>query len=395
MNPQKFSKFGLILFSGTFFLAGCTQNSEESFAVLYASETMIEDLAINAEITGMTSYLEKLRQPNGLLIEYPLGKRVSLYDNALAVILFSQTGEFEYAKDILSFFQERIEAELTEGSGGFHQFRDAKGNPIIDAGLRPLSENAWLLIATRIYHETRGDTVFMPMERELTSWIRNLQDNTGALWGGNRGDEMVPRVTDGMLDAFYAVPGFDNFHRELLGFLERYRWDERNRIFLTDNKGTTYQYALDLIPRGFCMLEGYNSEALKEADVLATRQKATINGKTIKGFGIDLDKDIVWLEGTALMVVALERAKKFEAASRYREEIRKVVIKKYGAHDYYGIPYVTNQGTLFGDEETWVGADIRPAISTTIWYLFGVRQIDPFAILPSKDLPEKYRFWQE
>ena len=72
-------------------------------------------------------WLEKSQLPNGLLESTENGNFVSLYDNALAALLFTEQGELQRAEKIFNFFEARIDRELLKGKGGFFQFRNREG----------------------------------------------------------------------------------------------------------------------------------------------------------------------------------------------------------------------------------------------------------------------------
>lgn len=57
------------------------------------------------------------------------------------------------------------------------------------------------------------------------------------------------QVTEGMIDAYNAVAGNDNFHSKLLVFIEQDRWNAANR-FLLVYPNNYYLYALDIFPWG-------------------------------------------------------------------------------------------------------------------------------------------------
>ena len=61
---------------------------------------------------------------------------------------------------------------------------------------------------------------------------------------------------------------------------------------------------------------------LEKTTMYANTQRATANGALITGFAPDIDKDIVWLEGTGQMVVAYQKAADSYKSTTYLAEMR-------------------------------------------------------------------------
>jgi hypothetical protein len=164
------------------------------------------------------AWLDSQQLPNGLVESAENSNMCSLYDNALGVMAFSVKGDFARAERILDFFQSNLGAEMKTEPGGYGQFRgrDGKtfGNPH-----RWLGDNAWLLIALNNYHKLAGNQKYQEMASTIEAWIRSLQDKGGTIWGGfeTNGQKIGPNA-EGMLDAFNAVAGYDEFHKRFLRF---------------------------------------------------------------------------------------------------------------------------------------------------------------------------------
>lgn len=102
---------------------------------------------------------------------------MSLYDNALAALVFTATGKYSKAESIFNFFNQRIGSELTT-NGGFYQFRNTDGTT---SGDRWLGDNAWLLIALNNYTAKVETTKYDKLKSTLEIWIRSMQDKDGGL----------------------------------------------------------------------------------------------------------------------------------------------------------------------------------------------------------------------
>lgn len=335
-------------------------------------------------------WFNSMQLSNGLLESAENGNLVSLYDNALAACVFMAHGDNEKAEKVLDFFNNRINTELKSGPGGFYQFRDRNGVP---QGNRWLGDNAWLLIAVNNYAARVNTSRYQSLAQELNIWIRSLQDVDGSLWGGfdNTGAR-IGKVTEGMIDAFNAVTGYDSFHQQLLSYLENIRWNSTEKLF-ESWPGNTYLYALDNFSWGYCTFEGYDEAVLQKADMFITSRKATLDNLSISGYCFDIDKDAVWLEGTGEMVVAWQQAGNIAKANYYLMEMEKVLVNGSLFPETKGLPYSSNMGTGYGTGLLWQGADTKPCVSSGAWYLFGLYQFNPMLVGYKKDIPIADKFW--
>ncbi len=201
---------------------------------------------------------------------------------------------------------------------------------------------------------------------------------------------LVNKVTENMIDAFNAVPGYDDLHRDLLGYFAAQRWDPVNQV-LVAAPGSFYQYALDDISWGYCALEDFPVASLSFAEATLSATHRAASGLDVSGFCIDVDRDDVFLEGTGTMVVAFQKAGLTEKADTYLKEIEKAILPAAGGTA--GIPYATNIGTGYGPDLLWYGADTAPCVSSAAWYVFGKAGFDPMAVGHSKSIPAEDKFW--
>ncbi len=328
---------------------------------------------------------------NGLLESSSGSNFVSLYDNSLAALAYIAKQDYGRAEATFDFFRDRITSELRSGTGGFFQFRDRHGKPLQGSG-RWLGDNAWLLIALNNYKAKANSAKYDELALAIEDWIRSLRDTDGSLWGGYDPvlGTRVNKVTENMIDAFNAVPGYDDLHKNLLGFFAAQRWDPLNQV-LVAAPGDYYQYALDNMSWGYCALEDFPVSSLSFAERTFSTTHRAATGVDVSGFCIDVDRDHVFLEGTGQMVVALQKAGWNDEADKYLREIEKAVIRTTSATA--GIPYATNLGTGYGPGLLWQGADTLPCVSSAAWYVFGMARFDPMAAGYSKNIPAEDKFW--
>ncbi|WP_282132194.1 hypothetical protein [Cellulophaga baltica] len=392
---MRFGKYSFIIL--IFMLNSCHKETEEIIAqatvpsvALAPTEATPESTHDAATIQAIL-WVSTIQDKNGLFESSEYSNSVSLYDNALAILLFTAQNDFEKAERTLDYFNAKVTTELEHEKGGFYQFRNKQGE---NARRTWLGDNAWLLIAINNYHHHAKNQKYKVMAAALTKWIISLQDSDGGLWGGYDTDgSRIHKITEGIITAFNAVEGYDTFHKNILEYLNINRWDATDNVLIAWPENPTYNYALDLHTLGYGILEDYNTTVLENAARYTTTQTATISLNTITGYCFDEDKDVIWLEGTAQMAVAFSTAKKTTESQMLLAEIEKSFISSNLNGNAKGIPYTTNHGTSYGAGILWDNADLTPALSATIWYIFAKQDFNPFTIQKSKNVPHEERFW--
>ncbi len=349
------------------------------------------DTTFTGNEISVYNWFKNLQLPNGLLESSENSNVVSLYGNALSALVFMIYGNFDKAEKLFDFFNARIDTELLLGSGGFSQFRDRNGNP---NNHRWMGDNAWLLIALNNYAALTGSTKYNRLSEEIEIWLRSLQDSDGGLWGGfNSNNSQIHKITEGNIDAFNAILGYDNFHIELLNYLENERWDTSEKLLIAWPGNQQYLFALDLHPWGYCIFEDFPVAVLTKADRYITTKTSTALNNQITGYCFDTDKDVVWLEGTGEMIIAFQHAGLNIEEDYYTAELEKMIFESTVFSNSAGLPYTTNFGTHYGDSDLWEGVDTNLAISSGAWHLFAKAKFNPFSTGRTKNIPEADKFW--
>lgn len=336
------------------------------------------------------NWVYQMQHTSGLLESAEETNFVSLYDNALAAIFFIHDNQKEKAEGILNFYYSKINEEVLV-NGGFYQTRNIDGE---EAETLWMGDNAWLLIAINHYSDTYNSSKYDVLGKHLENWLRSLQDKDGGLKGGIRADGTeMPKITEGMLTAFNAVKGYDDFHINILKFLQNERWDAKNMVLMAWPENPKYAYAMDIHSLSSGILPGMSENVLLEANRYLNQQKTQVNGETLTGYSFDEDKDVVWLEGTAQMAVAFQSVGQTEKTAEIINELEKTFIQSTSITNAKGIPYTSNHGTSYGSTVLWDHADIAPALSSTIWYLFAKEHFNPLALGKKSNIPEIQKFW--
>ncbi len=380
-----------VILSMIIFSWGCASLSQKGKAKVIPQAILSQ----NENCSRVYEWLKNLQVPNGLLESSDNSNFVSLYDNSLAAIVFSAKGDYKSAEMIFDFFNSRIESELKQSPGGFGQFRDRRGIPAEGKPHRWLGDNAWLLIAINNYHKLSGNKKYSRLAEELEGWIRSLQDEAnGGLWSGfDKNGKRIEKSTEGIIDSFNAVSGYDSFHSRILQYLGTQYWQPDEKTFLAWKEHPKYKYALDLHSWGYSGFENMPQALIEQADKFRTTKIATVNDRNITGFCFDLDLDNIWLEGTGEMVVAYRSAGMDFMAEYYLRELEKMIVSSSKNPKLGGIPYATNPGTHYGTGRLWDGADRYPCIASSAWYLLGKWGYDPMEAGRDKNIPARDMFW--
>lgn len=352
------------------------------------NETPLEPIS-EADKPG--NWIDQMQESNGLLTSSEYQDFVSLYDNALSAIWFTSRGQLSKTEKIFDFFEGKIQTELLNGSGGFYQFRDSNG----ENGSRTWAgDNAWLLIAINHYHEATGNQKYYHMADALENWIRSLQDEDGGLWGGiNEDGTQIPKVTEGIITAFNAINGYDDFHKKILSYLQSQRWNADEQYLLAWPENPEYVNALDVHSLGFMIFQDFPQATLAKSEMFRNTQELTLTGEMITGYCFDTDNDVVWLEGTAQMAIAFQVGGYTSDSAELLTNLEKTFISSTTLPDAKGIPYTSNFGTAYGSYQLWDHADLTPALSSTIWYLFAENEFNPLELGRNKNIPEEDQFW--
>ncbi|MDC6387495.1 hypothetical protein PP182_02290 [Maribacter sp. PR1] len=338
----------------------------------------------------LTNWIQNRQQSTGLLESSENSDFTSLYDNALAAIFFINEGQKENAEKIFDYYLSISETELQQ-NGGFYQFRKSDGT-------HPeriwMGDNAWILIALNHYSDKYQSSQYDNLAQQLENWLRSLQVEGGGLLGGINSDgSEIPLVTEGVITAFHAVRGYDEFHKNILFFLGQNRWDADLGLLMAWPENPEYTYALDVLSLSKGIFKDLSDDVLFQANRFLNEQTATITGETISGYCFDEDKDVVWLEGTAQMAVAFNGIQRFDLSKKIIDNLEKTIINSTITQNSKGLPYTANYGTSYGESMLWDHTDITPALSATIWYSFAKTGFNPFQLDQKSMIPEEDKFW--
>jgi len=329
LEPKGYFKFYFILILSILFSSCQKDEVVTTDDIVEVLDETIDDMPNNTVSDELTTtaphltWIYSMQGASGLLESAENTDFVSLYDNALAAILFIEQDHPTKAEKIFDFYNSKKETELL-ANGGFYQSRNSNG----EGGERIwMGDNAWLLIALHHYEAKYQSDKYKNLALALSNWLRSMQNEDGSISGGvNSNGSLIPKVTEGILMAFNAVNGYDDFHRGILKFLKTHRWDNNLGILVSWPENPKYTYALDLHPLSHGILTDMQDDVLLQANKYLNNQKFTFTGEEINGYCFDEDKDVIWLEGTAQMAVAFNTIERFDKADALLTTLEKTFL---------------------------------------------------------------------
>ncbi len=317
-----------------------------------------------------------------------------VYDEALAAMAFTHKGDYKRAKAVFNFF-DSVRKTHVKKKGAFLGFTDVYKRNGRETETRAAGPNAWVLMALNYYYAKTGDSSYLPMAKDIAEWLISLQSANGGIIGGyyGNGKPMTWISTEHNFDCYAAfrdlgiLTGDEKYlklAKEVKKWLDDDVWDKKAKRFLLGSRNTNF--ATDL--SGWALL----SMGKSYASCMAFAVEKSLNTqlykiKNIKVTGFDFgstyktspfpDKDAVWFEGTAHMILAFGVAGMEKERDFFMSELDKCLtdspVFKYTA----GLPYASNEGTPVYD--SWLMQDKPLCVSSTAWYYFAKNRFNPFS----------------
>jgi len=318
-----------------------------------------------------------------------------LYDQALAVIAFAETGGqyTRHAREILQFLEDnRNQPAKDEGYWFFAYEADGKRG----GEYTTTAVNAWTVLAIIYYEAKTGDKRFRPMAEAALNWIqrrciKSIKGKEGVVmaerdYATTRYDDTTVFSTEHNLDAYSAfycmgsLTGGKSYLETaagLISFLREALWDGRHFLGGLDITGQRNDaFYLDAQSWGVLALgpEYASSLQLAEEKCLVTNKTHTLNNKTvagIAGFTEWTGTEYFWAEGTEGMVAAWLMTGQSGKAAFYHQQTRRLAegVAADSSENKLGIPYATQDA---------VGVSVRESVAGTAWFYFNERCVNPF-----------------
>lgn len=336
--------------------------------------------------------LKEKQRPSGLVRSYDSMVSAFTYDQALAAMAFTYHKDTQLARNIFNVYRNKFNAG---GFDGFNEEYNVDTLAVRD-GDRTVGPNAWMMIALMHYRNVTGSTEYDSLIQGLATWIRSFQDpNDGAFRYGKTVDPNLATVksVEHNLDVYAAfksyVGAFSRGSVVLIDFAKLQRWLNTAPAWNTAqqrfNVGTrsdgvtaNTDKALDVYSWPILAFSSYTAVVSQAEATFGTTKVNNLTGQAVTGFDFsgpfgssNVDKDAVWLEGTAQMVLAYRAAGDLDRATKYLQELKKAIVNV--SPTTQGIPYATNDGTAYGFTMT----SNFPSASSDAWYIFAERNFNP------------------
>lgn len=336
-------------------------------------------------------WIKAVQNPSGL-VSTREGKEgfCFVYDQALAVYLFLLFDDIERAEKLLNFFYKKYEDQLKRGHFiGFVDMYFSTG--AAGATYRAGGPNAWLLNAINEYTYKTGKDTYLAFGEAIADWLIELQAIDGGMMGGHH-PNLHFISTEHNADAYAAL-------RNLYFLTKKEIYAEKAEEFkqwLLDvayvqadsrfgNGKDDINYALDTSSWTVLSLGKEVEEVLDIAEVVAQNtQYYEFTQTNVEGFDFGgpyydtpfPDKDSVWFEGTAQMVLAYQAVGQTKKAKYFLDQMEQCLTESTYHPKTYGLPYASNPGTpAYGG---WQMTNTPLCLSSTAWYLFAKYDLNPF-----------------
>lgn len=323
-----------------------------------------------------------------------------VYDEAVAAIVFTHKEDYKRAKMLFDFFDNVRKAHIRD-KGAFLGFTDVYKRNGKETETRAAGPNAWVLLALNYYYAKTGDGTYLPLAKDIAEWLISLQSPEGGIIGGyyGNGKPMTWISTEHNFDCYSAFRDFGiltkderylKLAKEVKKWIDDDAWDKKssrfylgrnNKNFATDlsswavlSMGRDYKSTL-----AFAVEKSQNTQVYKVKDV---KVEGFDFGSTYKTSPFP-DKDSVWFEGTAQMILAFEKAGMKKERDHFMGQLDSCLTDSPAFPYTAGLPYASNEGTPVYD--SWLMQDKPLCVSSTGWYYFAKNSHNPFSALSDMD----------
>ncbi len=390
----------------TFFSIGGTVGIDQVGVEHQFDVDNVRWLSVNPNVPTVQKVYNGLvakQQSSGLVRSYDTMASAFTYDQALAAMAYTYHKDTDLAKKVLDVYKNKFQ------SGNFTGFNDDYHVDTLASrdGDRTAGPNAWILLAMMHYKNVTGSQDYNDTMAGIAAWLKTLQAADGGIRYGLTVDPNLVNVksTEHNLDVYAAFSQYSKLipndtvygpaARQISTWLRGpTAWNSAEQRFNVGSRGNgttpNTDKALDVYSWPILVFSSFAGVVDQAETEFGTTKTSNLTGLPVKGFDFSgpnispdveeaVDKDAVWLEGTAQMVLAYLAAGNPTKATEYLEQLRHAIFNV--SPNLQGITYATNDGTAYGFTMTSNFA----AISSDAWYIFAERQFNPFHIYPIFD----------
>ena len=340
----------------------------------------------------------------GLLPSLEKREDCFVYDEALAAMAFTHKGDYKRARLLFDFFDNVRKKHIKE-KGEIWGFTDVYKRNGKETETRAAGPNAWVLMALNYYYAKSGDATYLPLAKDIAEWLISLQSIEGGIIGGyyGNGKPMTWISTEHNFDCYSAFRDFGiitgdekylKLAKEVKKWLDDDAWDKKAKRFFLGRRNPNF--ATDL--SGWALLSLGRDYAPSLAFAIEKSQNAQLyKVKNVKVEGFDFgstyktstfpDKDAVWFEGTAHMILAFEKAGQKAERDYFMNELDKCLTDSPAFPYTAGLPYASNEGTPVYD--SWLMQSKPLCVSSTAWYYFAKNSFNPFSAFDDMESSNK------
>jgi len=387
----------------------------------------LDDIRYDKKCLGELRFLESF-EPTGIPEETYFRNAAFIYDNALAMLAFMARGtrpDWRRAKILADSFlfclendrfysDGRLRNAYQSGDIADHQTGKARlpgwwnGEQWLEDEFQVSSycgNLAWVIIALTHYFEVKGGSSYLEGAQTLGNWIYDHCYDTrcrGGYTGGYKGWEPEPekigwKATEHNIDIYvafiklYEATGdltWQNRAIHAQTFVES-MWDEEEGHFWmgTLEDGCTINedpIPLDVQTWGLMALGRDYARGIEWADknclvIVHKCPNFPVYPRFI-GFDFNSDKDGVWFEGTAQMVIAFQFKGEDIKWRIFLRQLGKAQISAKNGNGK-GIVAACHDGLTTGLD--WVYFN-KLHIGATCWAIFAARRYNPYWQIPSE-----------
>lgn len=326
----------------------------------------------------------KSHQFSSGLVESQIGwpeHRSFSYDQALAIITFTNSNNMKEAKKVLNTMKT---IQNKDGSWYSAYYSDTK-KPW--EWIKSTGNVAWMVIAINFYEAKTNDKTYSPVAEKAIEWLKKRikNDSSHSCYKGlDLGQDWwnVPNPgevfsAEHNLDSISAINNraklaniqkkrdeYKSIASNISDFIKEKIWNG-NAFYVGCNN---QEFWLDPQTMGYFVLGNDYAKGIDYADA---NMKNTLlwNSESINGYQYnDYNKNSIWVEGTAQIADAFAIYGNDAKAQYYLNEINKV------ASEDGGIPYSFNG---VGGKIDWPDNLRYPSVSSVAWTYFAKNKINP------------------
>lgn len=344
---------------------------------LYASVVALLFMALPARAADVNlasqkghSWLVSQIQPSGLVDSYKDRSDVCYtYDQAVAAVAFLSRGDSNNARRVLQALKA-----LQNADGSWYHSYTCKSPRVLSTS-RYVGAVSWVALAMAHYEVGTGDQVtFRNSAERAVNWALMFLKADGGLNGGYdvNGVPIAWASTEHNEDAHGAL-GFFQYSEQnsVRGFLDNVVYNVGQQRW-NQGRNDTHD-PLDVNPLGVLALGSTGTHNYwRSLDFSLQRHRSTQSYKrgrirlTVDGFDFNNDRNDIWFEGTAQMVLALRVAGRFADGNYFLQEIIKA------QQDDGGVPY-SLKGTNNGD----FTMSTASSVAATGWLVIAAQNVNP------------------